>query len=455
MNCLKSYRTLAINSSRNCMIRCIRFHAIQTFLIVLFITINTAISSQMSYTIKEISEAMLASEAQYSNIKLNYTANLPDIQDATKRNITKITFAQKMAEGWLYLDRQDLIEGDSIDQNKEEGDLTVFNGENTLYLLKESEPNAIQRAAIYPGREERLIKNFNNTPQNIIWGYGYPYAKIITDPNNKFDIVSQSEEINGHRVIKLSGTAFNGNGTLTLWICPQLNFMPLKTQAVRNKDQNAITRSFSDFVRLSNGLFYPQKITLWDPNSLYSATMEMTDISIDPIPESFFRPSLPPNTQVSDLVNGIVYTTTAANNLDNLGPISLAGKELPDLAQFEVRLNQEAINDKMVLISFFDIEQRPSRNCIIQLNKREQELRSQDIVIVAVHASTIEREKLDEWLEENKIGFPVGMIETEEERIRFNWGVKSLPWLMLTDENHIVTDEGFSINELDEKTGTN
>ena len=37
------------------------------------------------------------------------------------------------------------------------------------------------------------------------------------------------------------------------------------------------------------------------------------------------------------------------------------------------------------------------------------------------------------------------------EQIRFNWGVKSLPWLILTDKNHIVTAEGFNIAELNEK----
>jgi hypothetical protein len=38
-----------------------------------------------------------------------------------------------------------------------------------------------------------------------------------------------------------------------------------------------------------------------------------------------------------------------------------------------------------------------------------------------------------------------------EEETKLNWGVKSLPWLILTDKNHVVTAEGFSINELDER----
>lgn len=34
---------------------------------------------------------------------------------------------------------------------------------------------------------------------------------------------------------------------------------------------------------------------------------------------------------------------------------------------------------------------------------------------------------------------------------RYNWGVRSLPWMILTDKNHIVAAEGFTVSELDEK----
>ena len=52
--------------------------------------------------------------------------------------------------------------------------------------------------------------------------------------------------------------------------------------------------------------------------------------------------------------------------------------------------------------------------------------------------------------------FPVGM-NKENIELQFNWGVKALPWMILTDKEHIVTAEGFSITELDEniKNGQN
>ncbi|MFH1235642.1 MAG: hypothetical protein V1685_01745 [Parcubacteria group bacterium] len=35
--------------------------------------------------------------------------------------------------------------------------------------------------------------------------------------------------------------------------------------------------------------------------------------------------------------------------------------------------------------------------------------------------------------------------------LRDIWGVKSLPWLILTDTRHIVSSEGFGSGELDMK----
>jgi hypothetical protein len=43
------------------------------------------------------------------------------------------------------------------------------------------------------------------------------------------------------------------------------------------------------------------------------------------------------------------------------------------------------------------------------------------------------------------------MIRNLKEETRFSWGVKSLPWLILTDINHIVSSNGFPVTELENK----
>jgi len=127
------------------------------------------------------------------------------------------------------------------------------------------------------------------------------------------------------------------------------------------------------------------------------------------------------------------------------------GATLPEFDGIKIDIDKEQIRNKKILVCFFDMEQRPSRNCILQLSKRAQEQSAKDVVIIAVQASKIERAKLDEWIKESEITFPVGIIEGDSEKVQFAWGVKSLPWLILTDIKHVVIAEGFSIDELDEK----
>ena len=128
---------------------------------------------------------------------------------------------------------------------------------------------------------------------------------------------------------------------------------------------------------------------------------------------------------------------------------NLINKPMPDISDFGMK--QEDMKGKILLVCFFDLEQRPSRNCITQLNKKAKELESKDIEIIAVQASKIEQTKLDEWIKENNIELPVRMIKANEEQTRLDWGVKALPWLILTNKELMVTDEGFSISEIEEK----
>ena len=56
-----------------------------------------------------------------------------------------------------------------------------------------------------------------------------------------------------------------------------------------------------------------------------------------------------------------------------------------------------------------------------------------------------------DWFKEYNISFPTGTIDKNETQIRFNWGVKALPWMILTDKEHIVKAEGFTVSEIGDK----
>jgi uncharacterized GH25 family protein len=136
---------------------------------------------------------------------------------------------------------------------------------------------------------------------------------------------------------------------------------------------------------------------------------------------------------------------------DLAGALPLMGKALPGFDGIKIALAADQAKDRMVLVCFFDMEQRPSRNCISQLAKQADRLKDKSVAVIAVQASQTDQGTFDEWIKKNSIPFPVGMVETDVEEIRFAWCVRSLPWLILTNRDHVVTAEGFAIGELSDK----
>jgi len=134
---------------------------------------------------------------------------------------------------------------------------------------------------------------------------------------------------------------------------------------------------------------------------------------------------------------------------------SLAGKSLPDLGSMKIDLAPEQAKGKMIMVCFWDMNQRPSRNAVIQLVHQAEELKQNGVTVIAIQVSKIDEETLNKWVKDQSISFPVGMVRGDEEEIRFAWGVKSLPWLILTDKDQIVRAEGFALVELDEKLKVN
>jgi hypothetical protein len=129
----------------------------------------------------------------------------------------------------------------------------------------------------------------------------------------------------------------------------------------------------------------------------------------------------------------------------------LKGDALPEFDNIKIDFTTEDNKGRRLLICFFDMNQRPSRNCINELSKRTGQLKEKDVAIIAAQALKISQDSLDEWTKENSISFPVGIIERDMEKTSFAWGVRSLPWLILTDRRHLVIDAGFGLGELDDK----
>lgn len=300
---------------------CFRLLAVFILLIISFFTANIAMGTQSSYSVEEIADALLAAEAQFENLRFDYIEDFPASGNGYKpgqRVIARGVFARNLPKGWLYLDcNVSLLEISTGQLKVQSDDLTIFNGETTLILDRNTDrdpkdPNSKgrSRAIIVPGRAERLLDVTADAPHYKIWCFGKTsFGEILKKEDSNIKIINQAEYINGFRAIKLEGTLSQGRATMTLCVCPDLNFLPLKVCLIRHEDNALLTnRLTSDFIKLPNGMFYPQKVTLGDANSP-SGYITISNISIDPIPEEFFRPVLPPNTHVTDHVIKLSYTT--------------------------------------------------------------------------------------------------------------------------------------------------
>jgi hypothetical protein len=132
---------------------------------------------------------------------------------------------------------------------------------------------------------------------------------------------------------------------------------------------------------------------------------------------------------------------------------SLIDKPLVNMQDLKIESSAPEINDKGILVCVFDMQQRPSRRYVLELAGQANNLEQKGIAVFAVQATKVDEDKLNKWVKENNIPFPVDMIKAEEKKTQAGWGVKYLPWLILTDEHHIVITEGFSLDELKEKIG--
>lgn len=128
---------------------------------------------------------------------------------------------------------------------------------------------------------------------------------------------------------------------------------------------------------------------------------------------------------------------------------SLMGKSLPVLTELGIGSPVGAAENQAVLLCFFDMNQRPSRNAVVQLAKRAEELKQQGVTVIAIQAGEADAASLEQWRKDQGIAIPVGSIKTDVKKMTSAWGVQSLPWLILTDKSHTVTAEGFSVGDLD------
>jgi hypothetical protein len=290
------------------------------------------------------------------------------------------------------------------------------------------------------GEKSKLLSEYNtNDPRGFSLFY-YSISASIDIEGGDFKVLHEQKD--GRELVVL--TQKSQYRTLEYWLNPINKLIPEKILEY-SKDSNKIESEtiISDSTLCKNGTWFIKESTTNFPKENRKVSFHTNKLSFEEIPADFFNIDIPEKTLVYDTVSENRYLAQAVYH-------SLIGKSLPDFNNLGL-ISYQGTNDKIIMVCFFDYEQRPSRNCLTQLNTRAQKLKSKNIEIIAVQTSKIDKATLDKWVKENNISFPVGMIEKDEEQTRLNWGVKSLPWLILTDKQHKVIDEGFAVTELEEK----
>jgi len=312
-----------------------------------------------------------------------------------------------------------------------------------------------------------------STPYRHAWPVPIDFGLTLGSKNKKLGeslaeceiTILRQEKWQGHECYFVQAIQSDG-AKAEVWIDPEIGW---RARCVRywGPDSKIWHEASAEFKDCGNGAWFPvqgvYKLYGNDPNTGERVVSDERKLKVEQVTVNAdltikdFEIQYPRGTRVYLYDTGESYiagvTSVAGFGEEVLNP--LKGKPLPDMKQFGVLQDPNQTKNKTILVCFFDMNQRPSRNCMRQLSIKAKELTAKDVVVVAVQASNVDENKLNDRIKKNNILFPVGIVQGNEEKIHFTWGVRSLPWLILTDTKHIVTAEGFSMAELDDKLNGN
>jgi hypothetical protein len=121
-------------------------------------------------------------------------------------------------------------------------------------------------------------------------------------------------------------------------------------------------------------------------------------------------------------------------------------KRIPELRYLHLKSIEWKVKDKSVLLCFCDMTQAASQQCLKVL--KEQALNSNDVVVGIVDCSGGIAARGRSRAGLDRSSFTIGVIDRYADKLLRAWGVERLPHLVLTDKNHIVIAEGFSVSEI-------
>jgi beta-lactamase regulating signal transducer with metallopeptidase domain len=269
-------------------------------------------------------------------------------------------------------------------------------------------------------------------------------------------------------------------GTFTVWLAPEKGYNALKSvwrksgrdilrENIRIEDQGIVEWTETvDAVEVQtiDGIFVPVAgrltgRTKWasgGEDSEDHVTVQRREIVLHPDFQALgaFQIVLPEGTEVRLAGNSQrTFRWSQGKFTPDINKClaeSLLGKPLPGLQAIRMEGDPVDATGRMLMICLFDVQQRPSRNIALQIAKQADSLKPKGVMVMAIQAAKMNEADLKAWVKESQVPFPVGMIQGDEQEARAAWGVQALPWLILTDRDHIVRAEGFGLSDLQNKT---
>ena len=120
---------------------------------------------------------------------------------------------------------------------------------------------------------------------------------------------------------------------------------------------------------------------------------------------------------------------------------SLLGQALPDLTTLDLAVT-DAPADEPLITLLIDAEQRPSRRSLKLLTDQAAALKEKHVAVIILQAGSMTDAAYAAWLQEAALPFPIARLKGAAEKGRFEWGARSLPWLILADKTIVSLAEG-------------
>ena len=345
-------------------------------------------------------------EDNYANIKsmqVSYTERLLEAQPPARdpnRNVSllEVMHVERVEQGNRFHIRYSTAE-DGLSQPDSiiEG---AFDGKITREYVALEKSGMLIRGMIGRNTEtmnhlkiymflnrKRLEKENASGPFKIYW---------IEDPNSKPELsrtlgsaISKSivsvlpklEPVAGQlcHVVEIT---YKGNTSSRIWLAHEKGMLPLKYQRYRdNKPFLELEVTQIASVKTNRGkMWYPLKAhRTQDSRILGRLKYELTTHGFLPnvkVEGNAFRFDFPEGTRIVDMVRGVQGIVLPEE------PPSLVDKDLPSLKDFNLKLDPQQSVDEMILVRFFDMNQRPSRNYIRQLAIYAEQFKQKGVSIL-------------------------------------------------------------------------